>query len=292
MNKKMDLNTFDVYTYIKANHSSNSDTRYVLVDHLTYQKASIRFPFRNFFHGIGILYGSGGSFQVGSQEHPMQNGSLITTGPGIVSQWKQDTPHVPADTILFREDFLSSFVNASFLSSLSFFLPGGNHVITLDEENTEKIKRLFQTLKYFKDEPDVVVGLIYSLLMLVRKLHAGEESRLTTTYSIRETLIRNFHRLVAQQFLAKKDVAYYACLLNVTPKYLSEVLMAQTGRSAKMVIDDTVFLEAKSLLHQTSMSVQQICHHLGYVDTSYFTKAFKNREGCTPSAYQKQGAGL
>jgi len=45
-------------------------------------------------------------------------------------------------------------------------------------------------------------------------------------------------------------------------------------------------MEARSLLRQTSMTVQEICHWLGYSDNSYFTKAFKKQEGMTPLQYR------
>jgi AraC family transcriptional activator of pobA len=287
MKKKMDLGTFDVYKYLKQNFSNNFDSQYFLADHETYSEASIRFPFRNFFYGIGLTYDSGGIFQIGSREYHMQNGSLITIGPGIVSQWKEDS-NIPADTILFTEDLLKPFLKSSFLSSLSFFLPGGDHVITLDEENTGKVTSLFKTIKQFKPEPEVVAGLTYALLQVVIKAHQHADNRNNTSFSVKENLVRGFNSLVAINFLTHKNVAYYAGQLNITPKYLSEVLSAETGKSAKTVIDDTIFLEAKSLLRQTSMSVQQICYHLGFADTSYFTKAFKQREGFTPTEYRNQ----
>lgn len=288
MNKKMNLDSFDVYTYITTNHTTEADKGYILVDHLTYHDAAIRFPFRTFFYGIGITYASGSSFEVGSRQYPMQEGALITIGPGIVSQWKYDSPGVPADTILFRPELLTPLVNTSFWASLPFFLPGGNHVIVLNKENIAKVKGLFRVLKQFSDEPDLVPSLTYSLVLLARKIHERNEQGQHPALSATEQLVQEFHRLVAQEFLVKKEVTYYASRLHITPKYLSEVLLAQTGRSAKAIIDDTVFLEAKSLLRQTSMNVQEICYYLGYADTSYFTKAFRTRVGMTPLAYRRQ----
>lgn len=280
MNKKMDLDSFDVYAYITTNHTTDADKGYVLVDHLTYHDAAIRFPFRTYFYGIGITYASGSSFEVGSRQYPMQEGALITIGPGIVSQWKYDSPDTPADTILFRPDLLTPLVNTLFWASLPFFRPGGNHVIVLDQKTITKVKGLFRVLKQFSDDPDLVAGLTYSLLTLVRKIHEGNELGQNSALSVTNQLV--------QEFLLKKEVAYYASRLHITPKYLSELLLAQTGRSAKVIIEDTVFLEAKSLLRQTSMNVQEICYYLGYADASYFTKAFRNRVGMTPLAYRRQ----
>lgn len=284
----MDLDTFDVYAYIKEKYADDPDKLYVLADHQTYHDAAIRFPFRTFFYGIGLTYSSGGSFAVGSRHYPMQRGSLITIGPGIVSQWQDESPDVPADTILFRAELLTTLANASLWASLPFFLPGGHHVVMLDDEQIEHVTCLFHALKRFKEVPDLVAGLTYSLLMLVRRIHEQNEQTHAPIMSATEQLVQTFHQLVAQNFLTQKEVAYYAAKLHITPKHLSEVLQVRTGRSAKAIIDDTIFLEARSLLRQTSMSVQEICYYLGYADTSYFTKAFRNRVGMTPLAYRRQ----
>ena len=73
----------------------------------------------------------------------------------------------------------------------------------------------------------------------------------------------------------------------MTPKYLSEILVEESGKPAKAMITAHISMEAKSLLRQTSMTVQEIAYLLGYDDTSYFIKTFKKWEGCTPSAYRK-----
>jgi AraC family transcriptional activator of pobA len=83
-------------------------------------------------------------------------------------------------------------------------------------------------------------------------------------------------------------VAYYATNLNITPKYLSEVLQVALGKPAKVFIDEFVVMEAKSLLKQTTMSIQEICHCLGFEDASHFTKSFKKLAKITPTEYRKR----
>lgn len=83
--------------------------------------------------------------------------------------------------------------------------------------------------------------------------------------------------LVANHFREEKKVRYYARQLNVTPKYLNEFLKSETGKTAKMLINDATYLEAKSLLKQTVLNIQEISLKLGYNDSSYFSKAFKKK---------------
>ncbi len=284
--KKMDLKTFDAYQYLKELNSDNASVPFFLANTNTYKSAAIRFPVRAFCYGIGITYsGNNGVFKIGSTEYKMLTGSLITIGPGIVSQWTHEY-NSEHDTIYFTEQLFENTLKSSFIRSLSFFLPGGNHVILLDKEHREKARMLFETLKEFKDDAEVVPGIVFALLKLVIKCHGLRPlDRLTT--SSKEQVVGDFKALVAKNFLEQKDVSFYASALNITPKYLSHVLLAETGNTAKTLILEHVLLEAKSLLRQTSMTVLEICNWLGYTDHSYFTKAFKKSEGCTPLQYRK-----
>jgi len=283
--KKMDLKTFDAYQYLKELNSDNTSLPFFLADNNTYRSAAIRFPVRSFSYGIGITYSGGnGVFKIGSTEYKMLTGSLITIGPGIVSQWI-DEYNSEHDTIYFTGQLFENTLKSSFIRSLSFFLPGGNHVIVIDKEHREKARILFEALRHFKNDVEVVPGIIYALLKLVIKCH-GMRSPDRQATSSKEQVVGDFKVLVAKNFLEQKDVAFYATALNITPKYLSQVLLSETGKTAKALILEHVLLEAKSLLRQTPMTVLEICNWLGYSDHSYFTKAFKKSEGCTPLEYR------
>jgi AraC family transcriptional activator of pobA len=284
MRSKMDLKKFNVYQYLKERNAHSLSTPYFLADQETHKNSSTTFPIRTFTYAIGLNYLNGGIFRIGSNEYQVQEGSLITIGPGIVCQWMGDysTTH---DTVYFTEDLFKNTLKNSALKALPFFLPGGTHVINLQPENVTKMKALFDILRQFKDDEDVVAGLVHSLLMLVTRYHnlqSGKNKSSTT-----ERITGNFKSLLSRNFLEKKDVTFYASELNITPKYLSEVLLNETGKTAKTLIAEHIFLEAKSLLRQTEMTVQEICHWLGYEDTSYFTKAFKKQENLTPLAYRR-----
>jgi AraC family transcriptional activator of pobA len=284
MRKNMDLKKFNVYQYLKEQHKHSMSTPYFLADQNSHKSSSTSFPIRAFTYAIGINYFNGGPFRIGSNEYTVKEGSLITIGPGIVCEWKGDynTRH---DTIYFTEDLFKNTLKSSALKSHPFFLPGGNHVIALEQEEVEKLRSLFDMIRQFKEDEGVVAGLVYSVLTLVARNHSLQVHKSTSSAS--ERIAMDFKSLLSRNFLEKKDVMFYASELHITPKYLSEVLLHETGKTAKVLIAEHIFLEAKSLLRQTPMTVQEICHWLGYEDTSYFTKAFKKQERMTPLAYRK-----
>jgi len=287
MLKNLNLKTFNLFEYLKEQQRQYMSVPYLLADKNTYKDARVRFPFRTFTYGIGITYsGKAEKFKIGSTDYEVKAGSLTTIGPGIVSHWTGDYT-AEHDTIYFTDDLFANSLRVSFLKSLPFFMPGGNHVIALRDEQVKKITALFHTIKTFGKEQDVITGLVYSLLMLVKQYHNLQHQDIHAAASHQGQIVTKFRQLLASYFATQKDVAFYAAQLHISPKYLSELLLTQLGKPAKSLIDEYIAMEAKSLLRQTTMSVLEVAYTLGYEDGSYFAKAFKKWEGITPAAYKK-----
>jgi AraC family transcriptional regulator, transcriptional activator of pobA len=288
MQKRPNLKSFNLYEFLKHQNAHSFNMPFFLADRHTYKSAHVNFPFRTFTYGLGITYtGNGDVFKIGSTDYLLKPLCLTTVGPGMVCQWGGNYT-AEHDTVYFTEELFKSIHSNSFLHALPFFFHGGNHVIQLTEAQVEKVKSLFDLLKALKDEKDAVPGIVHSLLMLVSSFHTIQNNKPKSAHiSRKEKTVHEFRRLVAKHFSERKEVAYYATHLNITPKYLSEVLQVELGKSAKSFIDEFVMMEAKSLLKQTTMSIQEICHWLGFDDASHFAKSFKKLEKITPSEYRK-----
>jgi AraC family transcriptional regulator, transcriptional activator of pobA len=287
MQRKANLKSFNLYEFLKHQNAHSIHVPFFLADRHTYKNAHINFPFRTFTYGLGITYtGDGDIIKIGSADYVMKAGSLTSIGPGLVCQWTGNYT-AEHDTIYFTEELFSGLQVNSFLQSLSFFFHGGNHVIALTEEQVKKVAALFDLLKTLQEDKNAIPGVVHALLVLVSSFHTAQtDLPESITVSNKQRITRAFRKLVAEQYPEHKEVAFYASELNITPKYLSEVLQSELGKSAKNFIDEFVVMEAKSLLKQTNMSVQEISHWLGYEDASHFTKSFKKLAGTTPSAYR------
>ena len=300
MQKKFNLTSFNLYDFLKHQNSHGFNVPFFLADRHTYQNAHVNFPFRTFTFGLGITYtGEGDVFKIGSTDYLVTGGCLTTVGPGMVCQWTGNYT-AEHDTVYFTEELLEGMQNNSFLHSLPFFFHGGRHVIRLSDEQTKKMTSLFSLRKELKDDKSAVPGIVHSLLMLAESFHtdlsgpnpAGNSSNGTPNRSFngtsnREKIAQTFRKLVAEHFPEHKEVAFYATALHISPKYLSEVLQAELGKPAKAFIDEYVIMEAKSLLKQTSLSIQEICYWLGFEDASHFNKSFKKQTNTTPTEYRK-----
>lgn len=288
MQKKFNLKSFNLYEFLKHQNAHSFNLPFFLADRHTYKNAHVNFPFRTFAYGLGITYtGKSEVFKIGSTDYTLKSRSLTTVGPGMVCQWAGNYT-AEHDTVYFTEELFEKIQGGAFLHSLPFFFHGGNHVIQLTNEQMQKVKALFGLLKVLKDEKDAVPGIVYSLLALANSFHSIQNAKPRNTGVPRsEEITREFRKLVAQDFARHKEVAHYARSLNITPKYLSEVLQVEVGKPAKVFIDEFVMMEAKSLLKQTAMSVQEICYWLGFEDASHFTKSFRKLTKNTPTEYRK-----
>ena len=92
--------------------------------------------------------------------------------------------------------------------------------------------------------------------------------------------------LVEESFSKERSVNYYAEKLNITPKHLSAVAKETSGHTAGEWIDSYVILEAKMLLQNSEMSIQEISSRLNFANQSFFGKYFKHHTGVSPKAFR------
>lgn len=287
MLQQAELKSRNVFEYLQAEQKKYEGSFFIASED-EYRGVTVGFPFRTFMYGIGLNYSEHhAEVQIGSTIFETQAGSLSTVGPGIVCQWMGGGRGGKFDTVYFAADIFQDETKTNWLRSLPSFQPGGNHVIKVTTLNRQQLRDLFLVLKQFRNNKSKAADVIYSMLLLVADCHSAPAIPANTPFAVHQKVAIHFQKRLAECYLEQKSVAYYAKELHLPPKYLSEILLTVTGRSAKTIILDYILLEAKSLLRQTTISVQEISTWLGYEDFSYFTKVFRKKEGVTPLAYRK-----
>lgn len=98
--------------------------------------------------------------------------------------------------------------------------------------------------------------------------------------------VRRFLELLEQRFLNERQVASYAALLRMTPDHLNELVKERLGRTASMVVQDRLLLEAKRLLVHGDRSIKEIAFALNMNDPAYFTRWFGKMEGMSPARFR------
>jgi AraC-like DNA-binding protein len=88
--------------------------------------------------------------------------------------------------------------------------------------------------------------------------------------------------------MGQRDVSFYAKKLCISERYLSKLCKAETGKTPKILINQSLIGEIKNALLTTEMSHQQIADRFGFPDQSAFGQFFKRQEGISPSEFRKK----
>ena len=101
------------------------------------------------------------------------------------------------------------------------------------------------------------------------------------SYRVRE-LFNRFMMLLERDFKISRDVNYYARQMNISSKYLTNIVSQVTGHTPKTIIDQYVILQLKMHLKRTTQSVKEMAWEFHFADVSFFCRYFKKHTGLTP----------
>ena len=101
------------------------------------------------------------------------------------------------------------------------------------------------------------------------------------SYRVRE-LFNRFMMLLEKDCKISRDVNYYAEKLNISSKYLTNIVSQVTGHTPKTIIDQYVILQLKLHLKRTTQSIKEMAWEFHFADVSFFCRYFKKHTGLTP----------
>lgn len=100
-------------------------------------------------------------------------------------------------------------------------------------------------------------------------------------------LVARYTKLMEREFRTGSGVGEIAAALGVTSTHLTRCCRQACGRSAIELLQDRRIFEARRLLSETDMAVGRIGESLGFASAAYFTRAFQNLTGVSPTAFRR-----
>lgn len=101
------------------------------------------------------------------------------------------------------------------------------------------------------------------------------------SYRVRE-LFNRFMMLMERDYKTSRDVGYYAEKMNISPKYLTNIVKIVTAHTPKTIIDQYTILQLKMQLKRTNLSIKELAWAYHFTDVSFFCRYFKKHTGLTP----------
>jgi two-component system response regulator YesN len=102
-----------------------------------------------------------------------------------------------------------------------------------------------------------------------------------------DAIVRRAKNLIRESYSQGISLGEVAQKIKVTPEYLSAQFHRATGETFSSFIRDFRVRKAKELLIGTSLKLYEVGERVGYRDSKYFCRVFKEATGLSPSEYRR-----
>ncbi len=277
-----------------------------IISHLTAQELLadkrmqfLKKPFR--FNGYLAYFCLGGeiNLEINLRAFTVSRGTLVINTPGNIcraqSIGEDKVQDVNIIIMAMSPEFLTTIrldFNSLYRESNSIL---DNPCISLSQEEFETCRMYMRIAEQLihsgaarsRDALRYLISSVFYYLGNIWTEKISEARKTADKGSVRSKMTADsFIKLVVEHHNEERNMAFYADKLCLSPKYLSKLVKAQTGRSAPEWIDAFVILEAKNLLKYSELSIKEIVYKLHFPNQSVFYKFFKAHTGMTPSDYR------
>lgn len=124
--------------------------------------------------------------------------------------------------------------------------------------------------------------------LLIRLFLASQTQMMNGRSGFTSERFSQFKKLVEDSFKSQHQVEYYAKQIGCNAKSLTRSTLDVLGLTAKEFIAARINLEAKRLLTHTRMPITDISEHLGFDESTNFTKFFKRETRQSPTEFRDE----
>lgn len=219
-----------------------------------------------------------------------ENHMLVTFAGDIIHIERAEG--IAGYAIIISEEYLQKLQLDFRLRAQSYLSLRDNGLIGLPFEELAYLKPYYILLKKNMEEgnSEVINSLALALSHTIISLMKRYQERSTPDPEQNETraqqLFDKFMRLLGTYHTRERTLQFYAGKMFLTPKYISGMIKAYSGKSALEWINEYVVLEAQMMLRYTEMTVQEIAYSLNFPTQSAFGKYFKQQMGKSPKRYR------
>ena len=217
---------------------------------------------------------------------------LIISRRGDLLLHLQESSDFNADVIYVSQAFIELSTPASNYGMRGHLMLFHNPIIPLTpsqqkqcEANFRNImERLADTRHIFRR--DALRNAVECMIIDFFDFHAsiyGSETISSTYHQIMEQFIEILER---GDYRKHRSIPYYADLLCITPKYLSEVSKKVSGMSASYWITRYTALDISRMLRNRQLTVSDVCRLFDFSSLSHFNHFVQKNLGARPSEFR------
>lgn len=235
----------------------------------------------------------------GRNSYDFQDCSILFTAPSQVLEFNKEYRTNDEDcwTLVFHPDLIRKSELGKKIENYAFFSYASNEALHLSEEERATVTDI--TKKIVKEYSNNVDAhsqtlIISNLELLLNYCVRFYDRQFYTRTNLNQDIVSDFEQLLKTYYKEKKQlelgtpsVQYCAEAMNMSPRYLSDLLKKETGKSSQEHIHDYMIEKAKNSLLNSKESASEIAYNLGFEYPQYFSKIFKKKTNLSPIEYRQ-----
>jgi len=259
---------------------------------LPYANFNTNVPHRHNFYEILIFDSASGIHEIDFVSHSLKNRNIHFISPGQV-HFLSATKESHGYILAFSDAFFSQYeYNKPGIIQYPFFQSIKKSVMQLSKPQYKLVSGIIPFIIREYKEPsnsEILHTYLKALLLELQRIYEFNFKNVNNTI-MEDRIFRGFLQVLEKDYKSKKPVSHYASILSIQTNALNKVVRKVTGKTAGELILERIILEAKRLLHHSSLSQKEIAYQLNFDDPSYFSRIFKHKTSLSPSQFRKHVA--
>ena len=249
------------------------------------------------FYMLGFKKMKSGVIMYGRTKYDHNSGSLSFIKPRQVIEIKNVELEQDGFLIFIHEDFFNGHPLHSDIRKYGYFDYEISEALFLSPNEEQIIgeitKKIELEIHNNQDEysREIILGHIETFLKYSQRFYKRQfinrNDSSGKTVSRFNELLSNYFEKNTLRDKGLPSVAEMASQLNLSPRYLSDMLKQETGKTAMDLIHIFLISEAKNLLKVRDQNVSEIAYSLGFENLPYFSRLFKKEVGLSPNQFKK-----
>lgn len=247
---------------------------------------------------IGFKKLKSGLIMYGRTKYDNESGSMYFTKPRQAIEMRNIELEEDGFGIYIHEDYLVGHPLHEEIKKYGYFEYETNEALHLSPKEEETMWELYRKIEAeYQNNPDeyskdIILTHIDSILKYSQRFYKRQFINRT---ELSGKVVSKFNNSLGSYFKnglpedkGLPTVKMMADEMHVSPRYLSDLLKQETGKTAIELIHIYLISEAKNLLKSADNSIGEVAYSLGFENLPYFSRLFKKEVGISPNQFRKQ----